>query len=750
MNRKKNIAIIIEQLDNFFYGPITKGAQMAAEELGINLLIIESGRVFSKEYYSKEKRYRERMHVDFQRNPLISYAATDGIDLVILGSGYFCNGSEVSRKLMDRLSDKKKLVVADTFPGIPSIQYDNAKGIKDAVRYLINEQNCRDILMFSGPEGNTDAEERLTAYREIMSEYALEVDEKMIGYGDFSSGCINEARKLLESNPSADAVVCANDAMAQAVYRVLDEMDRVIGKDILVTGFDNTPDCTRMEPQLATVYADAVTLGYEAVVVGSRMIDGEEFERERVDIQFIPRASCGHEPYRDLLKLEKRKDIGVNSYFDINGLSELIVGYVFTGIIHDYQSECQKKLIEDSVQRIVARYFGNVVKRNTSEDIFNEMANVIERGGLEYIEPSRLFRVFDLLYKVYCARDLTMTGRTEMEHLLSRIKKKVVELLTNKAENVRKIDWDVNRKMTGFCIDLMEMSGSLEKGCFRIIEALGKLDVMSAYLYLYDEPVKFKYGDEWKTPEVLYLKAYRNRQDGVVSVPRSKQRIRKDEITGNMYYTGRIPSSHEMISIFFDTWQFGVLLMDIPAEYQSVFDAVEYYISQVVNGMIMKTGQTNERLIDDMREESGIEYIENAKEEAGFLRRREFIGMAESMMLHEDVGVMAVTVLDVGPLVAMNSRYGQTVVCEAIDNCRKIFAELYPEESVMGYMGNGVFASFSILKKVEDISEKSGKLEKLTKDIFPETEGIMSAYRYHEDLNINDLLYEPIEKLRDI
>lgn len=723
---------------------------MAAEELGINLLIIESGRVFSKEYYSKEKRYRDRMHVDFQRNPLISYAATDGIDLVILGSGYFCNGSEVSRKLMARLADKKKLVVADTFPGIPSVQYDNAKGIKDAVSYLINEMNCREILMFSGPEGNTDAEERLIAYREIMAEYGLTVDEKMIAYGDFSAGCINEARKLLESNTGADAVVCANDAMAQAVYRVLDEMEITIGKDIYVTGFDNNPESTRMEPQLATVYADAVTLGYEAVIVGSRMIDGEEFDRERVDTQFIPRASCGHEPYRDLLKLEKRKDIGVNSYFDTNALCDLIVSYIFTGIMHDYQSECQKKLIEDSVQRIVARYFGNVVKRNTSEDIFNEMANVIERGGLEYIEPSRLFRVFDLLYKVYCARDLTMTGRTEMEHLLSRIKKKVVELLTNKAENVRKIDWDVNRKMTQFCIALMEMKGSIEKGCYHIIDALGKLDVMSAYLYLYDEPIKFKYGDEWKTPEVLYLKAYRNGQDGVVSVPRSKQRIRKDEITGNMYYTGRIPSSHEMIAIFFDTWQFGVLLLDIPGEYQSVFDAVEFYISQVVNGMVMKTRETNERLIEDMREEAEIEYIENAKEEAGFLRRREFIGMAESMMLNEDVGVMVVTVLDVGPLVAMNGRFGRTVVCEAVNNCQKILDELYPEESVKGYMGNGIFASFSILKKVEDVSGRSEQLEKMTKEVFPETERIMCAYRYHEDLKINDLLYEPIEKLRDI
>ncbi len=398
----------------------------------------------------------------------------------------------------------------------------------------------------------------------------------------------------------------------------------------------------------------------------------------------------------------------------------------------------------------MARYFGNVVKRNTSEDIYMEMANVIERGGLDYIDPSRLFRVFDLLYKVYCARDLTMTGRTEMESLLSRIKKKVVELLTNKADIVRKIDWDVNRKVTRFCIALMEMSGSLEKGCFKIIEALERLDVMSAYLYLYDEPVKYKYGDEWSTPDVLYLKAYRNSEDGVVSVPRSKQRIRKDEITGNMYYTGRIPSSHEMISLFFDTWQFGVLLFDIPEEYQSVFDVVGYYISNVINGMIMRSREINERLIEDMRTEAEIDYVENAKEEAGFLRRREFVGMSESMMLHEDIGVMIITILDVGPIVMMNSRYGKTVVCEAVTNCQRIFDELYPEESVKGYLGNGIFASFSIVKEIEAIPKKRNQLEKLTRDLFPETETFMSAYRYHEDLNINDLLYEPVEKLRDI
>ncbi len=750
MNRKKNIAVIIEELDNAFYGPIAKGVKMAAEEFGINLLIIESGRIFSRESDYTEQRYKDRMHVDNQRNPLISYATTDGIDLVILGSGYFCNGTEISRKLMERLSGKKKLVLADSFPGLPSIQYDNISGIKQAINYLVDEKNCKNIIMFSGPEGNTDAEERLMAYMEGMRENSLEVEESMIGYGDFSAGCIREARTLLENNPAAEAVICANDAMARAVYMVLNEKDVEIGRDMLVVGFDNTVESTQLEPQLATIYADAVTLGYEAVVVGSRMIDGEEFDNERVRTQFIPRASCGHEPYRDLLKLEKRKDIGVNSYFDITGLSELIVSYIFTGINHDYQSECQKKLIEDSIQRIVARYFGNVVKRNTSEDIYTEVANVIARGGLEYIEPSRLFRAFDLLYKVYCSRDMTMTGRTEMEQLLSRIKRKVVELLSNKAENVKKVDSDLNRRVNSFCVRLMEMHGSLEKECYRIIEALEKLGVMSAYLYLYDEPVKFKFGDEWKMPESLNLKCYRNNEDGVVRVPRSKQRIRKEELIGNMYFTGRIPGSHMVLNIFFDTWQFGVLLLDISEEYQTVMDTVGYYISNVVNGIVVRNREVNDRLIEDMRIESGIEEIESAVESTGFLKRREFIGMAESMMLHEDIGVMVVTVVDAGPLTGLYTRYGSNVVSDTVSLCGQILRGLHPDDSVVGYLGNGCFASFSIMKTAEEATEKTGELEKKTEKLFPEIRSTMSIYRYHEDLNISDILYEPVERLRDI
>ena len=66
MSRKKSIALIIEQLENNFFANIVQGAKMAAQELGINLLVVEFGRVHTKGH-KKEQRYQDYHYVDYGR-----------------------------------------------------------------------------------------------------------------------------------------------------------------------------------------------------------------------------------------------------------------------------------------------------------------------------------------------------------------------------------------------------------------------------------------------------------------------------------------------------------------------------------------------------------------------------------------------------------------------------------------------------------------------------------------------------------
>ena len=747
MNRKKSIALIIDELDTFFYCNLVKGAKMAAEEQGVNLLLLEYGHLFSEEK-TMMKRFKERAEVDRQKNTLSALATTDSVDLIIYGPGILCDDLEIGQSLVAQFKDKKKLVLADDIPGVPCIQYDNRSGLEEGLEYLITEKHCKKVVTLAGGGNGADARERLEIFRDVLKRHNLPLTPDMISKGDFTTGCVDAARTLIEKNPDADAVFCANDAMAIAMYRALREKDIRPGKDIYVLGFDNAIEGTRLEPQLATVNADHVNFGYEAVLMAVRILDGEQMGTKRLRTHFVPRESCGFEPYNELLRMETRKKNGVNSYYDIDLMTESIVQYIFTGITHDYQSECQRKLIEDSMKRLAGRYFGNVVKRNTSDDIYNEFSNMIERGGLLYIDPNRLFRVFDTLYSMYCARDMTMTGRSEIEHLLAQMKRKVVELLVVKGENARKIEENVEITIKNFCQSLMNLNGNIEQECEGVLYALEKLSVMNAYLFLYDEPIPYAKRQEWTLPDSLLLKAYRTPKEGILSVQRSRQRVRKDEIVGNLFLTGRIPESYMVLNLFYNSLQYGLIMMDIGEEYYLALDIIGSQLCSTINGVMLRELQRKHELEDETRIEKQLSYIGEEIDVAGFLEEKEFEGMAGSMAQGTPEGILAVTVLNAGSMVELDRDYGSREVKDVIKRCGSILKEVYPKEVLLGYLGNGMFASFNVFTDPDAASESAAEISERTKDLPHAVRSSVSAFRYHEELRASDMLNEAADRVR--
>ena len=70
---------------------------------------------------------------------------------------------------------------------------------------------------------------------------------------------------LLDRCPDLEAIAFANDAMAEGAYEVFEQRGIEAGRDILVTGFDDSPVAVNLVPPLTTVRADASELGYDAV-----------------------------------------------------------------------------------------------------------------------------------------------------------------------------------------------------------------------------------------------------------------------------------------------------------------------------------------------------------------------------------------------------------------------------------------------------------------------------------------------------
>ena len=143
------------------------------------------------------------------------------------------------------------LEVETDLPNVMSITIDNYGGMKECVNHLIDVHGYRSVLFLAGPAGVPDSELRLQAWKDAMAEHGLPTTAEMVVHGDFTDHVDREVEKLLACCPHPDAIVCANDEMAECAYRVLRRHGLEPGKDVAVTGFDDTS--YRLSPTLTSV-----------------------------------------------------------------------------------------------------------------------------------------------------------------------------------------------------------------------------------------------------------------------------------------------------------------------------------------------------------------------------------------------------------------------------------------------------------------------------------------------------------------
>lgn len=243
--------------------------------------------------------YRDmiREDYDYQYNTIYDYAMLGQMDVLIIAYGSLCIFREDSdlNEFLARFGDIPYVLLEDISPkerGVHLIA-DNYGGMRMCVRHLLEHHHYREICYLSGPKGNRDAMERLNAYRDVMQEHGIPVRESMIRYGNFSEKVDEQVEMLLDENPGAEAIVSANDEMTVGIYRVLKKRGLEIGKDVAVTGFDNTDMSGYAVPTLTTVTQDSYRMGERAVELALAICEGREVKSERLESAFIPRESCG-------------------------------------------------------------------------------------------------------------------------------------------------------------------------------------------------------------------------------------------------------------------------------------------------------------------------------------------------------------------------------------------------------------------------------------------------------------------------
>lgn len=273
------------------------GVEMRAKECGIQVYAFLG--VHTRDYYQVAYGHSSGIeNYDYQCNVVFNYVNLGKFDALIISNstvGVFLDGRTMEEFLTE-LGDTPKVITEELGGkyGCSTVICDNYGGEYEAVTHLIEKHGCRDIVVIGGPEGNTDAQERIRAVRDAMACHGLVLDETRLEYGDFSSAAEEQLERLFDSHPCLDAIVAGNDLMARTAYRVCEEHGKRVGTDVKIVGFDDTLEIVpTLSPPLTSVFQNSIRIGRTAVDLAIELCEGKK-PRQVVDrVKLDLRSSCG-------------------------------------------------------------------------------------------------------------------------------------------------------------------------------------------------------------------------------------------------------------------------------------------------------------------------------------------------------------------------------------------------------------------------------------------------------------------------
>lgn len=152
--------------------------------------------------------------------------------------------------------------------GVDRVRVDNATGMTELVRHLVDHHGHTDLLYLDGPVDSPDALDRRTAFLAAAAGVRLREPVR----GDFTQHSGAELAAALSHVDLPDAVVCANDQMAIGVMTALRAAGLRVPADVAVTGFDGIDLGRHIQPTLTTIRQPMQRIGAAAVELLERRL----------------------------------------------------------------------------------------------------------------------------------------------------------------------------------------------------------------------------------------------------------------------------------------------------------------------------------------------------------------------------------------------------------------------------------------------------------------------------------------------
>ncbi|MDX1268789.1 MAG: ribose ABC transporter substrate-binding protein RbsB [Oceanisphaera sp.] len=255
---KDTLALVISTLNNPFFVTMKEGAEQKAQELGYDLIVLDSQNDPAKELANVEDLSVRGTKV-LLINPTDSDAVTNAIRLA--------NRAGLPVLTLDRAANRGDVV--------SHIASDNVAGGLMAGDYIA-EQIGADarVIQLEGIAGTSAARERGKGFAQAVTKHGFELMASQPADFDRTKG-LNVMENLLTGNPTVQAVFAQNDEMALGAMRALQAANK---KDVLIVGFDGTQDGIKAVQGgrlAATIAQQPNAIGAIAVETADRILKGE-------------------------------------------------------------------------------------------------------------------------------------------------------------------------------------------------------------------------------------------------------------------------------------------------------------------------------------------------------------------------------------------------------------------------------------------------------------------------------------------
>ncbi|GAA4735211.1 LacI family DNA-binding transcriptional regulator [Amnibacterium soli] len=167
-------------------------------------------------------------------------------------------GPAVGAALADIAGRVPVVTSVDVVPGASAVTVDDERGAALAVEHLA-ALGHREVVHVGGPEGWTEADQRIEGWRSTSERLGLVLPEVL--RGDWGSASGYRLGRALAEQGAPTAVFSANDQMALGLLAAFRDAGVRVPEDVSVVGFDDIPEAAFFPPPLTTLRQDFGALG---------------------------------------------------------------------------------------------------------------------------------------------------------------------------------------------------------------------------------------------------------------------------------------------------------------------------------------------------------------------------------------------------------------------------------------------------------------------------------------------------------